>query len=218
MLNLPIVMVLSYLAGSVPTSIIVSRLFRGIDIRDYGSGNAGATNVLRVLGWRLALLVMIVDVGKGFVAARFIAPLAFAAIPGHPALVQILAGTSAVVGHIYTVFAGFRGGKGVGTGAGVMLALYPLATLICAVVFFAVAFATRYVSLASLTAVTLLPALLVLFRAAFHWPADPYLLVFAALVAALIVFAHRSNIRRLLAGTENRFGSKRQDAQTAARE
>ncbi|MBC7187023.1 MAG: glycerol-3-phosphate 1-O-acyltransferase PlsY [Calditrichaeota bacterium] len=218
MLKLLIVIVLSYLAGSVPTSIIASKLFRGIDIRDYGSGNAGATNVLRVLGWRIALLVMVVDVGKGFVAARFIAPLAFSAIPDHPALVQILAGTAAVVGHIYTVFAGFRGGKGVGTGAGVMLALYPLATLICAAVFFAVAFATRYVSLASLTAVILLPALLILFRQVFHWPVDAYLLVFAALVAALIVFAHRSNIRRLMAGTENRFGSKRQGTQEAAHE
>ncbi len=204
--------VLSSMAGSIPTSIIDSKLFRGIDIRDFGSGNAGATNVLRVLGWKLALVVMVVDVAKGFVAAYFIAPLAFAAFPSHPALVQILAGASAVVGHIYTVFAGFRGGKGVGTGAGVMLALYPLPTLICVAVFLTVAFSTRYVSLASLTAVTLLPLLLVLLKFLFHQPLDFYLLLFAILVAGLIVFAHRSNIRRLLAGTENRFGRARQGA------
>lgn len=212
MYRLLLTIVLSYLAGSIPTSIIVSKLFRGIDIRDYGSGNAGATNVLRVLGWKLALLVMVVDVGKGFVAARFIAPVAFPAFPSHPALVQILAGASAVLGHIYTLFAGFRGGKGVGTGAGVMLALYPLPTLICVAVFLAVALSTRYVSLASLTAVTLLPLLLILLKFLFQQPLDFYLLLFAVLVAALIVFAHRSNIRRLLAGTENRFGRPRPGA------
>ncbi|MDZ7270601.1 MAG: glycerol-3-phosphate 1-O-acyltransferase PlsY [candidate division KSB1 bacterium] len=212
MLRLLLVIVLSYLAGSLPTSIIVSRLFRGIDIRDYGSGNAGATNVLRVLGWKLALVVMIVDVGKGFVAARFIAPLGASVLPDHFSLVQILAGASAVVGHIYTVFAGFRGGKGVGTGAGVMLALYPLPTLICAAVFLAVAFSTRYVSLASLTAVTLLPLILVFYKVALHRQVDTFLLVFAALVAGLIIFAHRSNISRLLAGTENRFGRGRAEA------
>ncbi|MGQ9559739.1 MAG: glycerol-3-phosphate 1-O-acyltransferase PlsY [Candidatus Oleimicrobiaceae bacterium] len=212
MYRLLLAIVLSYLAGSIPTSIIVSKLFRGIDIRDFGSGNAGATNVLRVLGWKLALLVMVVDVGKGFVAARFIAPVAFPALPSHPALVQILAGASAVLGHIYTLFAGFRGGKGVGTGAGVMLALYPLPTLICVAVFLAVAFSTRYVSLASLTAVTLLPLLLILLKFVFQQPLDFYLLLFAVLVAALIVFAHRSNIRRLIAGTENRFGRTRPGA------
>jgi len=211
MLLLFVVIALSYLAGSIPTSIIVSKLFRGIDIRDFGSGNAGATNVLRVLGWKLALIVMVVDVGKGFVAARFIAPLAFQDLPAHPGLVQILAGASAVVGHIYTVFAGFRGGKGVGTGAGVMLALYPVPTLICTAVFLALAFSTRYVSLASLIAVTLLPLLLILFKAVLHQPVDSYLLLFAVLVAMLIVFAHRSNIRRLVAGTENRFGRPRRE-------
>ncbi len=209
MLKLLLVLLLSYLAGSIPTSIIVSKLFRGIDIREHGSGNAGATNVLRVLGWKLALLVMVVDVGKGFVAARFIAQLGTSALPGHWSLVQILAGACAVVGHIYTVFAGFRGGKGVGTGAGVMLALYPLPTLICVAVFLAVAFGTRYVSLASLTGVTLLPLILVFYKTVLHRHVDTLLLLFAVLVAALIIFAHRSNIRRLLAGTENRFGQRR---------
>lgn len=203
------VLILAYLIGSIPTSIIVGRVLKGIDIRKYGSGNAGGTNVFRVLGWKPGLFVMLVDVFKGFVATFWVARLAFDATTAAPELVQILMGLSAIIGHIWTIFAGFRGGKGVGTAAGMLLALYPLALLICLAVFAAVLFTSRIVSLSSMIASVTLPVVLTLFKYLMHIDVAPALYYFSFLAAALIVFTHRSNIKRLLQGTENRFGKRK---------
>jgi len=204
MLSLIAIIFLSYLAGSIPTSIIMSKLTRGIDIRDHGSGNAGATNVIRVLGWKIGIVVIIVDVGKGVLATLLISKLRIDSVPISDNLVQIIAGLSAVLGHIWTIFAGFRGGKGVGTAAGMLFSLYSIAGIICLLIFAVVLLGGRYVSVASMTAAISLPIVILILNKLFNHSISSELLYFAILMAALIVFTHRSNIKRLMRGEENR--------------
>jgi glycerol-3-phosphate acyltransferase PlsY len=204
MFSLIVIIFLSYLAGSIPTSIIMSKLTRGIDIRDYGSGNAGATNVIRVLGWKIGLIVIIVDVGKGVLATLLISKLRIDPIPISHNLVQIFAGLSAVLGHIWTIFAGFKGGKGVGTAAGMLFSLYPIAGIICLLVFAVVLLGGRYVSVASMTAAISLPIVILILNILLDYYISNELFYFAIFMAALIVFTHRSNIKRLIRGEENR--------------
>ncbi len=206
--NLLVIILVSYLLGSIPTSILVGKWFYGLDIREHGSGNAGATNVFRVLGWKPGVAVMLVDIGKGAAATLYASQIVFTPIGIDPVYLKILAGLSAVFGHIWTVFAGFRGGKGVATAAGMLFALYPIAGLICLAVFLIIAFTTRYMSLASMLAAVCLPIVLLIMNNIFHKLVQPPLFVFSIFIAVLIVYTHRSNIKRLLAGTENRFGRK----------
>ena len=199
-------LLLSYLAGSVPTSIIVGKITRGIDIREHGSGNAGGTNAFRVLGWKPALVVIAVDVFKGWFAAAVISGWTLAGALGlipftDPNLTAILCGAAAVAGHSFTVFAGFRGGKGVGTLGGMLLYLFPLAVLIGMGVWILVLITTGYVSLGSVTAVTLFPLITYLRDGTLN----STLGIFSLVMALFIWTNHRSNIKRLLAGTENRF-------------
>lgn len=198
MTPLIIVIVISYIIGSIPTSIIVARLMRGIDIREHGSGNAGGTNTFRVLGWKPGLFVSVVDVCKGIVPVFWIAPLVPETLPLDPRTIALMAGCAAIAGHIWTVFAGFRGGKGVGTGAGVLMVLYPHTFLVCLVVFVTVLLLSRVVAMASISAALAFPATLTVFRYALDRPVPGPLYYFAFAVAALIVFTHRSNIRQLL--------------------
>jgi len=200
-----IIILFSYLIGSIPTSIITGKILKGIDIREHGSGNAGGTNTFRVLGWKAGVFVSIIDVFKGFAVVFWIARLAFGTIAIDLETIQLIVGFSAVAGHVWTVFAGFRGGKGVGTGAGMLLGLYPFAVLICAVVFLVIFLFTRIVSLASISASISLPVVLSLFRYGLDWPVADSLYYFGFLTAAFIVFTHRSNIKRLINGTENSF-------------
>lgn len=210
MASLVVILGLSYLIGSIPTSIITGKVLRGIDIRDYGSGNAGGTNVVRVLGWKPGIFVMTVDVVKGFVATYFVSQIrVFGPVPLDPVALKLLAGFAAVFGHIWTVFAQFRGGKGVGTAGGMIIALFPVAAAICFVVFLVVALISRYVSLASISAAVSLPIVLLILRRGFGYDVPAVLFVFSLFATGLIVYTHRSNIRRLLEGTENRFGSSR---------
>lgn len=211
MISLLAVVVLSYLIGSFPTSILVGKYLKGIDIRDYGSGNAGGTNVLRTLGWVAGISVILFDVAKGWVAAYYIAQFGYENGLISPLIVQILAGISSILGHVYTIFAKFKGGKGVGTAAGMLIAIYPLALLFCFSVFLLVAFSTKYVSLASMLAAITLPISLYLIEIYTEQPTSPIQFYFAVLVALFIVFTHRSNIGRLLKGEENRFGSEKKD-------
>lgn len=201
-------LVAAYLIGSIPTSIITGKILRGIDIREHGSGNAGGTNVFRVLGWKPGLFVMLFDVFKGFVAAYWlpgwIAPAAAAA-----PLLPLGAGIAAVFGHIWTLFAGFRGGKGVGTAAGMLIALFPQAVLYCLLVFAVVLATTRIVSVSSMAAAIAFPVILTLFRYGLHREVPQIYYIFSFFAAALIIFTHRANIKRLLNGTENRFGQKK---------
>lgn len=209
MISIIVIIALSYLIGSFPTSIVVGKLLKGIDIREHGSGNAGGTNVFRVLGWKPGVFVMAFDAFKGFAAAFWISQIAISPIPIEHELVQIIAGLAAIIGHIWTVFAGFKGGKGVGTAAGMLLALYPWALLICALVFGIVLFLTRIVSISSITAAVTLPVVLTVLRYCIGKEVVFSLYIFGFFAAALIVFTHRSNIKRLLAGTENKFGKKK---------
>ncbi len=205
MLSFAGIVVIAYLIGSFPTSIIAGKLLRNLDIREHGSGNAGGTNVFRVLGWKPGVVVMLVDVLKGFAATCWL-PQLLAPGSAQLPLLQLVAGCAAVVGHIWTVFAGFRGGKGVGTAAGMLLALFPEALLYCLAVFIIVLAATRMVSVSSMTGAITLPMVLSLFKYALDKPVPMPLYLFSFLAAALIVFTHRTNIQRLLKGTENRFG------------
>ncbi len=188
----------AYLLGSIPSAVWIGKRFHGIDVREHGSHNAGATNTLRVLGPRAALPVFAMDVAKGFAAVM----LAFLSGHAGDALVnlKLCLVVAAVVGHIFPVFAGFRGGKGVATLAGAVLGVAPGAVGICLAVFVIVLALTRYVSLGSLSAGVLLPVFEVfVFRAA-YLP----LILFCCAVSVLLIFTHRKNIARLLSGTESK--------------
>jgi len=182
---------LAYLVGSIPFGLIVSKVFYRVDVRQHGSGNVGATNVFRVLGKKAGVVVMVLDIMKGYL------PAALAAALFSPWYAIFIA-AAPVVGHMHSVFLKGSGGKGVATGAGVVLALAPLAFVICFSTWIALILLTRYVSVASLTVAFMVPVLVILFR-------DPLPYEIAGVLLALIVWwAHRGNIRRLLNGTENR--------------
>lgn len=206
MVDLAIIIILSYIIGSVPTSIIVGKVLRGIDIRNYGSGNAGGTNSFRVMGWKAGVLVVVVDIFKGFAAAEWISRLSLQSAPQEGGmLVPILAGAAAVLGHCFTIFAKFKGGKGIATSAGVLLALFPTALLVTAAAFAAVLTTSGYVSLSSLTAAVTFPVTMVVLYLSHNEDIGPAALIFSFIIAAFIFYTHRSNIKRLLAGKENRF-------------
>ena len=205
MFSLVLIILFAYLVGSFPTSIVVGRMTRRIDIREHGSKNAGGTNAFRVLGWKAGLFVVVVDILKGVLATLLIAKIRVDPLTLDYELVQIIAGTSAVIGHVWTVLAKFKGGKGVATGAGLIIALFPWASLICFIIFVALVLTTRYVSLGSIIATSSLPFVLLTFDRMFGKSVSTSLLTFSILISCLIIFTHRSNIRRLINGTENRF-------------
>jgi glycerol-3-phosphate acyltransferase PlsY len=216
MLSITAILLLSYLAGSIPASVWIGKTFYGVDIRKYGSGNAGATNVFRVLGWKAGVLTTLVDAGKGVLAAGLIASIRVDDLPSGfvawevETVVRLLAGIAAVVGHMYPVWAGFRGGKGVNTSAGALVAITPVTVLIVVLVFAVVLLNSRYVSLASIMAAVSFPTTVAVRRYVFGIESlDPSLLIFGAVLALGIVVAHRGNIRRLLRGQEKRIRSFR---------
>jgi len=196
----------AYLIGSIPTSVWVGKVFFKLDVRDHGSGNAGATNTIRVLGWKAGLPVFIFDVFKGWLAVM-LAVFFVSGQFGSDQLVYLkiaLAG-AVVLGHVFPVFAGFRGGKGVATLLGVGIALYPLAVWIVLAVFIAVLLATGYVSLGSITGSIVFPFLeIFLFKQENIW-----LIGLSILVAIFIPFIHRKNIKRLFKGEESKFRPSR---------
>ena len=187
--------VVAYLTGAFPTSFLMARLVRRIDLREHGSGNLGATNALRVLGWRAATPIFIVDIAKGWFPV-----FAFPRWDGSPAAEWALAyGAAAVIGHVFSIYVGFRGGKGVATGAGVFLGLAPVAVLAAFGVWGLLVFGTGYVSLASIAAALAVP---IMIRATLG--GGPVFWLSVAL-AAFVVFAHRANLGRLARGEEHRF-------------
>jgi acyl phosphate:glycerol-3-phosphate acyltransferase len=193
---------LAYVLGSLPTSYLAGRWARGIDLREHGSGNLGATNAFRVLGWRAAAPVVAVDVAKGLVPTAL-----FPLWDGSAASGWALAyGASAIVGHVFSVFVGFRGGKGVATSAGVFLALAPWAVVIGAVVWGLTVVLTRIVSVASIVAAVVLP------MAVFVTNAPRTVFWLSVGLSVFVIHAHRDNIRRLIRGEENRFGRKPEGA------
>jgi glycerol-3-phosphate acyltransferase PlsY len=194
----------AYLLGSISFSLLLVRLLAHIDLRSFGSGNAGATNVLRASGRWPALLVLLLDVAKGFVPVRLGQGL------GAPAAVAAGAGAAAIVGHAYPAFFGFRGGRGVATGFGVFLALSPLAGVAALAVFLALVAATRIVSVGSVVGAALAPAFTLLFARLAWGPAiSAGALALATAGSAVVVWRHRDNLARLRAGTERRLGERR---------
>lgn len=192
----------AYLIGSIPTSYLAGRLGAGIDLRQHGSRSLGATNVWRVLGPRYAIPVGLFDVGKGLVGAVVLGKQA-----GGAAWMPLAAGAAAILGHVYPVFLGFRGGKGVATAAGVLLAVAPLPTAAAALTWVALVVATGYVSVGSLAAALVFPLATWVLA-----PDHAYPLAGGLLLAAFVFYTHRANIRRLLDGTESRFGRRRGEA------
>jgi glycerol-3-phosphate acyltransferase PlsY len=191
-----VALVASYLLGAIPTSYLAGRLFRGIDLRTEGSKNLGATNVYRIMGWRFAIPVGIFDVAKGAVPVLILGPAVSSS-----ELFPLLCGVVAVVGHVFSVFVGFKGGKGVATSAGVVLGLAPMAVGICLFLWALIVWVSGYVSLGSVVATGVFPALVWLL-----YPARRETIWLYVLLAAVIIWMHRANIGRLRAGTENRFG------------
>lgn len=200
--------ILAYLLGSIPTAVWTGKWLYNIDVREHGSGNAGATNVIRVLGWKTGLPVLLTDLAKGWLATMM--PIYLnSAEPGTATLtnIQIAAGMIAITGHIFPLFAGFRGGKGVATMFGVLLALQPLLTISCMGIFLVVLLITGIVSLSSMTAGLAFPVMLFLF---FDTPSIVFK-IFSVIVALALLLTHRKNIGRLLKGEEkklNIFGKK----------
>jgi glycerol-3-phosphate acyltransferase PlsY len=197
--GLALMLLLAYLIGATPTGYLAARLGRGIDLRAYGSKNLGATNVYRVLGWKYAIPVGVIDAAKGAVPVVVLGPWS-----NGPAWFTVVLGIAAVLGHMFSPYVRFRGGKGVATAAGMFLALAPLAIVISLPLWAATLWLSGYVSVASLTVAALFPLWVRL-----TVPAQPSTLWAAVALALLIVYAHRANIRRLRDGTESRFRTRK---------
>jgi glycerol-3-phosphate acyltransferase PlsY len=207
-----ILMAVAYLLGSLPFSVWTGKIFYKIDVREHGSGNAGATNTWRVLGWKAGLPVLLLDIGKGFGATYL--PYLFAFIITDPGLMlwfRIGCGMAAAIGHIYPVFAGFNGGKAVATLLGVIIGLMPLAAAGSLTVFILTFLVFRMVSLGSVLAAISLPIMSLLLSAGGRLP----LLVFSGLIAIMVIFTHRRNIQRIIQGEESmvRFRKAKENSQ-----
>ncbi|MCF7812571.1 glycerol-3-phosphate 1-O-acyltransferase PlsY [Candidatus Gracilibacteria bacterium] len=214
MSNLIVIIVLSYLAGSIPVGLITGKKVANIDIREHGSKSIGATNVKRVLGLKWGILTLLLDASKGAIAVLLIARLYLGNFPfpnetpfDDFTLVQIIAGLAAVVGHIWTIFAGFKGGKGIATALGVLVGIVTIDILVALGVFILVVTISRYISLGSILAAVAVPVTLFLRENVFHVDIQSYgtLLPFLIAIALLAIFTHRKNIGRLLNGEEDKF-------------
>jgi len=196
-----VALVLSYLSGSIPFAAIAGKL-RGVDLRKHGSGNLGATNVFRVLGWKIGIAVFLADALKGALPVFFLPPRIVS--PRDPVVWAIACGIAAIAGHVRPIFLGLRkGGKGVATAAGVFFALAPISMAITFAVFVGVVLGTGYVSLGSLISAIVLPGLLLVTLG----PKTPLFIV-SVIIALFVFWTHRTNIGRLRRGEEHRFGKR----------
>jgi len=196
-----LLVIVAYFIGSIPTALLISRSFFGIDIRNYGSGNMGATNAFRVLGAKWGTLIMVLDILKGMsaVALCYFIP-DYIGNDLQQTNFMIALGLGAVIGHIFPIFAQFKGGKGVATLLGMLLAVQPVVAVACVGVFVTVLFLTRYVSLSSILGAIMLPISVI-----WIWNEDVLTYrIFAVLVAFLVILTHQKNIGRLIKGAENR--------------
>lgn len=193
--------ILSYLLGSMPTALWVGKAFFGIDIREHGSGNSGATNTFRVLGKKAGTMVLLIDVIKGLTAASLVRYLHFVD-PGSVRYVnlQLLFGLSSVLGHIFPVYANFKGGKGIATLFGMVIGIHYLSALACLGLFVTILFSTRYVSLSSILAAISFP----IFAVVVYNNKEPFFVAFGIAAAIMVVMTHQKNIVRLVAGNENK--------------
>jgi len=216
MIALGVVLLLSYLVGSIPSSIWVGKIVKGVDIRNHGSGNAGATNTFRLLGWQPGVAVLAIDFFKGFASSYWISQFAYHIGSGPVSMFEfwsldpflsITCGIAAVVGHMFPLYANFEGGKGMATAAGMLCGIEPVSVGITAAVFLIVLLSSRFVSLASLVAAFVYPLVLVALRYGYSWDIDGSILIFAAIIGLAIIVKHKGNIKRLINGTENKISS-----------
>ena len=204
-----LLLLVAYLLGSIPSAVWIGRHYYGVDVREHGSKNAGATNMLRVLGLRAALPVFVIDFLKGFVAVTLMALLRFNAelSPMWIINLKIIAVAPVVLGHIFPIFAGFRGGKGVSTLVGAITGIQPHLALMCLVVWVLIFIFTHYVSFASMAAGLSFPIFVSIFSAINylrHGDTSITFIIFSIAVATLLIWTHRANLARLKAGTENK--------------
>lgn len=193
--------VISYLIGSMPTALWVGKAFFGIDIREHGSGNSGATNTFRVLGKKAGVAVLLLDIIKGLTAASLVRYLNFVDL-GTVKFVnlQLLFGLSSVVGHIFPIYSNFKGGKGIATLLGMVIGIHYLSALACIILFIIILFSTRYVSLSSILAAVAFPIIATLI----YKNEEPFFIAFGIAAAIMVVLTHQKNIVRLVAGNENK--------------
>ncbi len=214
MLSTLTVLFISYVLGSIPSAIWVGKAFKGIDVREHGSGNAGTTNTFRVLGIPAGVTVFAMDFIKGFIPSFWLSAIAFDLFSGPlappnwdvEAFLKIACGLFAVIGHMYPVFARFKGGKGAATACGMLFGVEPVSIAISFVMFAMIILITKYVSLASITSTLLYPINLLVMKYGLNLEVDGSIIVFAIIVAAGIIYRHRSNIERLRNGTESKVG------------
>ncbi len=201
LLSIGIGVVVSYLIGSMPTALWVGKAFYGIDIREHGSGNSGASNTFRVLGKKAGTAVLLIDIIKGLTAASLVRYFAFLE-PGTIKFVnlQLLFGLSSVFGHIFPIYSKFKGGKGIATLVGMVLGIHYLSALACIMLFVVILFSTRYVSLSSILAAMAFPLIAVLV----YKNEEPMFIAFGIAAAIMVVLTHQKNIVRLVSGNENK--------------
>lgn len=216
MFSILVVVILSYLIGAIPSSLWIGKYFFNIDIREHGSGNAGATNTFRILGWKAGSVVLLVDFGKGLLCTTVISQLAWSIGNGPAvlysgwepeAMILIFAGVAAVVGHMFPVYSNFCGGKGAATACGMLYGIEPVSISISLAIFLIVMFSTRFVSLASIISTLIYPFSQLVLRYGFNWDIDGSIILFSSALSLGIVIKHKGNIKRLFEGTENRIQS-----------
>lgn len=205
-----LLIVLSYLIGSIPSALWLGKIFYKIDIRNYGSHNAGATNTFRILGKRLGWSVLICDVSKGVICAclPFFFRDYFSGFKDEELILQLITGFTSVIGHVFPIYAGFRGGKGVATSLGIIFGINPMGAVICLVIFLIVFLFFRFVSLGAISASISLP-----FVSYFILREDQRIMIIFTIILALVVLiAHKRNISRLIKGEENKMNLLRKKA------
>lgn len=216
MLSLFVVVLICYFIGSVPSSLWMGKIVYSIDIRNHGSGNAGATNTFRVLGWKAGTIVLLFDFGKGLLCTTVISNLAYHIGSGPVtfyenwdvhAMLLIFCGVFAVIGHMFPIYANFSGGKGAATACGMLYGIEPISISITLAIFLIIIFTTRYVSLGSIIGSIIYPFSQLVLRYGFGVEIDGSIIIFSSVIALAIIIKHKGNIQRLLSGTENRVQS-----------
>ncbi len=216
MFSIIIVVLLSYLIGAIPASLWMGKIFFKTDIRKHGSGNSGATNTFRILGWKAGVIVLLFDFGKGLLCTTVISQIAWNIGTGPvqlysnwevDAMIVIFAGVAAVIGHMFPIYANFNGGKGAATACGMLYGIEPVSISISLAVFLIVMITTRYVSLGSIISTAIYPFSQLTLRYGFNWDIDGSIILFSSVVAIGIIVKHKGNIKRLIEGNENRVRS-----------
>ena len=209
MITILVAMAIGYLLGSIPSGVWLGMAFKKIDVREHGSKSIGATNVFRVLGAKLAIATLLIDAAKGFLSCLIAARINLGDTLLTPEQLAMIAGLSAMVGHLFPLYANFKGGKGVATGAGMVLFLAPLEVGFAVIVFAATLAITRYVSLSSILATIFLGISILLEKYYLGYPFGFEMVILAFILIAIILYTHKSNISRLIAGEENKLGVKK---------